>query len=98
MTPNNPLISIIIATYNCSHLLKYAIQSVLNSTYNNWEMIIIGDCCTDDTESCITNFADKRIRFINLNENSGQQAKPNNVGVSLAKGKYISFLNQDSLK
>ena len=97
MTPNNPLISIIIATYNCSHLLKYAIKSVLNSTYNNWELIIIGDCCTDDTESCVANFEDKRIRFVNLKENSGQQAKPNNVGVTLAKGKYVAFLNQDDM-
>lgn len=94
---NNPLVSIIIATYNSSHLLKFAIQSVLDSDYSNWEMIVIGDCCTDDTADCVASYRDDRIRFINLEENSGQQAKPNNVGLSLAKGKYMAFLNQDDM-
>ncbi len=93
----SPLISIITATYNSSHLLRHAIQSVINSDYSNWEMIVVGDCCTDDTSACVAAFGDSRIRFINLEENSGQQAKPNNVGASLAKGKYFAFLNQDDL-
>lgn len=90
-----PLISVIIATYNSSHLLKYAIQSVIDSSYKNWELIVVGDHCTDDTEQTVASFNDHRIHFLNLDTNSGQQAKPNNVGMSLAKGEYISFLNQD---
>lgn len=93
----NPLISIITATFNSSHLLKYAIQSVMDSDYANWEMIIVGDCCTDDTAESVASFGDNRIRFINLEENSGQQANPNNVGTSMANGKYIAFLNQDDM-
>jgi glycosyltransferase involved in cell wall biosynthesis len=92
-----PLISIIIATYNSSHLLKFAIQSVLDSDYSHWEMIVVGDCCTDDTSETVASFGDSRIRFTNLEENSGQQAKPNNVGLAQAKGKYIAFLNQDDM-
>ncbi len=93
----NPLVSIIIATYNSSHLLKFAIQSVMDSDYSHWEIILVGDCCTDDTAECVSSFLDDRIRFINLEENSGQQAKPNNVGLTLARGQYVAFLNQDDM-
>lgn len=89
--------SIIMATYNSSYLLKFAIQSVIDGDYPHWEIIVVGDCCTDDTEACVLSFNDDRIRFINLEENSGQQAKPNNVGLSLAHGEYIAFLNQDDM-
>lgn len=92
-----PLVSIISATYNSSHLLKYAIQSVLDSDFQDWEMIVVGDCCTDDTEEVINGFSDSRISFYNLQKNSGQQATPNNFGLEKAKGKYIAFLNQDDL-
>jgi glycosyltransferase involved in cell wall biosynthesis len=93
----NPLISIIVATYNSSYVLRYAIQSVLDSDYQNWEMIIVGDCCTDDTETVVRSFGDSRISFTNLDENSGQQAKPTNVALGQVKGEYITFLNQDDL-
>lgn len=93
----NPLISIIVATYNSSYVLRYAIQSVLDSDYQNWEMIITGDCCTDDTEAVVRSFGDSRISFTNLDENSGQQAKPTNVALGKVKGEYITFLNQDDL-
>ncbi|MEX2567701.1 MAG: glycosyltransferase family A protein [Cyclobacteriaceae bacterium] len=94
---SKPLISIIIATYDASHLLKYAIKSALDSDYDNFELLVIGDCCTDDTEQCVASFEDSRIRFYNLEKNSGQQATPNNYGLKKAKGKYIAFLNQDDL-
>ncbi|MFT4856741.1 MAG: glycosyltransferase involved in cell wall biosynthesis [Algoriphagus sp.] len=93
----SPLISIIVATYNSSHVLRYAIQSVLDSDYQNWEMIIIGDYCTDDTESVVQSFDDSRIAFSNLDQNSGQQAKPTNVALGKVRGDYITFLNQDDL-
>jgi glycosyltransferase involved in cell wall biosynthesis len=92
-----PLISIIVATYNSSYVLRYAIQSVLDSDYQNWEMIVVGDCCTDDTEAVVRSFGDLRISFTNLDENSGQQAKPTNVALGKVKGEYITFLNQDDL-
>ena len=92
-----PLISIVTATYNASHMLQYAIRSVLRSNVTDWEMIIVGDHCTDDTEQVVAGFADPRIRFLNLATNSGQQATPNNVGVSMARGTYLCFLNQDDM-
>ncbi len=90
-----PELSIIIATYNSPHLLKYAIQSILDNDYSDWELLVIGDCCTDDTQELVHSFNDNRIVFKNLPENSGQQAKPTNVAFQMASGEYITFLNQD---
>jgi glycosyltransferase involved in cell wall biosynthesis len=92
---NKPRVSIITATYNSSHLLRHAIHSVLNSEFLDWELIVVGDCCTDDTEEVVKNFGDSRVSFFNLEKNSGQQATPNNFGLKKAKGEYIAFLNQD---
>ncbi|MBN7809730.1 glycosyltransferase family 2 protein [Algoriphagus sp. H41] len=91
----NPTVSIITATYNSSHLLKHAIRSVIDSDFQDWELIVVGDCCTDDTEATVLGFGDARISFYNLEKNSGQQATPNNFGLGKARGKYIAFLNQD---
>ncbi|WP_051287355.1 glycosyltransferase family 2 protein [Algoriphagus mannitolivorans] len=92
-----PQVSIITATYNSSHLLRHAIQSVLNSEYQDWELIVVGDCCTDDTEELVRAYSDSRIFFYNLKKNSGQQATPNNFGLTKARGEFIAFLNQDDL-
>lgn len=92
-----PIVSIVTATYNSTHYLNYAIRSVLQSDFDDWELIVIGDHCTDDTEDLVVSFNDPRISFVNLPENSGQQAKPNNVGVERARGEYLCFLNHDDM-
>lgn len=92
-----PLVSIVMATYNRSNILGYAIQSALASTLQDWELIIIGDCCTDDTAEVVAAFCDARIRFVNLELNYGEQAGPNNFGASLARGTYLAYLNHDDL-
>ncbi|MCE6989108.1 glycosyltransferase family 2 protein [Dyadobacter sp. CY323] len=92
-----PVISIITATYNRSNILVFSIQSVLRQTFSNWELIVIGDHCTDDTVSVVEDFGDPRITFINLEKNFGEQSGPNNVGLKQAKGTYIAFLNHDDL-
>jgi glycosyltransferase involved in cell wall biosynthesis len=93
----SPLVSIVVATFNCSHLLRHAIQSVLDSTFDDWELIVVGDACTDDTADVVDRFQDRRLSFVNLPENSGDQAAPNNRGIALSRGKYIAFLNQDDM-
>lgn len=92
-----PTVSIITATYNASHVLRYAVRSVLESRFQDWELIVVGDHCTDDTEAVVAAFADDRIRFVNLPVNSGQQATPNNHGIAMARGEYLCFLNHDDL-
>ncbi len=92
-----PRVSVVVATYNRSQVLKHAIWSVIESTFTDWELIVVGDCCTDDTEECVASFRDARIRFVNLPRHTGEQGGPNNHGVALARGGYIAFLNHDDI-
>ena len=92
-----PLVSVIIATYNRSNVLTYTIQSLLRSSFCNWELIVVGDACTDDTEEVVLGFNDPRIRFRNLENNVGDQCGPNNEGIRMARGQYIAFLSHDDL-
>ncbi|MGZ8729295.1 MAG: glycosyltransferase family 2 protein [Thermoanaerobaculia bacterium] len=91
------LISVVTATYNRSNVLRLTIESLRAQTFTDWEMLVVGDACTDDTADVVASFRDSRIRFTNLPRNSGDQAAPNNEGVRLASGEYLAFLNHDDL-
>lgn len=97
MNSSAPRVSVVTATYNRSNVLRYAIESVRASTLTDWEHIIIGDACTDDTAEVVASFQEPRLRFKNLEKNVGEQSGPNNVGCEMARGKYIAFLNHDDL-
>lgn len=92
-----PLVSVVLATYNWPSVLSYAIQTVLWQTFTDFELLIIGDCCTDHTEAIVRSFNDPRICWHNLPKNSGNQAGPNNAELELARGKYIAYMHQDDL-
>ena len=92
------MVTVVIATYNRAETLKYAIESVLWQTYQNFELWIIGDCCTDHTEEVVKSFShDARVNWYNLPTNSGYQSRPNNEGIRRSKGKYIAYLNHDDI-
>jgi hypothetical protein len=93
----SPAISAVIATYNRSHTLAYAIESVLRQTFADWELIVVGDACTDDTPEVVARYvaADPRVRFVNLERNWGEQSAPNNIGRSLARAPLIAYLSHD---
>jgi len=93
----NPLISIIIPTYNWSSALKLAIKTALWQSYQNFEIIVVGDCCTDDSEQIVKSFNDSRIKWFNLEQNSGSQSIPNNFGIEKSKGEYIAHLGHDDV-
>ncbi len=92
-----PLVSVIVATYNRSRVLAHAIESVRRSTLTDWELLVVGDHCTDDTEAIVAGFADPRIAFVNLPANAGEQSAPNNEGLRRARGRYVAYLNHDDL-
>lgn len=95
---SGPLVTVVIATYNRAETLKYAIESVLWQTYKNFEVWVIGDCCTDHTEQIVQSFShDPRVNWYNLPQNSGYQSKPNNEGIRRSKGEYIAYLNHDDI-
>lgn len=97
MSAGSPTVSIITATYNRSAVLRYAIQSVLWQTFQDFEMLVVGDACTDDSADVVASFGDPRLRWRNLAENSGNQSGPNNAGLDLARGKYIAYLGHDDV-
>ena len=66
-----PTVSIIIPTYNRSHIIGRALQSVLNQTYRDFEVIVADDGSTDGTEAVVKEFNDERIRYIRHEENKG---------------------------
>ncbi len=97
MTSPAPTVTVIIATYNKSSALRHAIDSVLWQTFTDFELWVIGDACTDDTEEIVTAYGDPRVLWHNLPQNSGYQSAPNNEGLRRARGRYIAYLNHDDL-
>lgn len=92
-----PLVSIVTATYNWSEVLRWAIRSVRAQQYPRWELIVVGDCCTDDSEAIVESFEDKRIRWHNRDSNAGSQSLPNNDGIAMARGELVAYLGHDDL-
>lgn len=91
----NPSVSVVMATYNRSNVLRYALETVRWQSVRDWECLVVGDACTDDTAEVVASFEDPRIRFSNLAVNVGEQSGPNNEGCRLARGRFIAFLNHD---
>jgi glycosyltransferase involved in cell wall biosynthesis len=92
-----PKTSIILTTYNRAKLLPRAVSSVLNQSYKNWELLIIDDCSTDNTEEVAMKLfaGDSRVRYYRLSENHGSDSYPKNFGISKAEGEFICFLDDD---
>ena len=88
-----PLVSVVIATYNWSSVLRYAIQTALWQTYRSIEVLVIGDACTDDSESVAASFEDPRVRWHNLAENLGQPSRPERRG-SRARARRVCCVSR----
>lgn len=95
---NQELVSIIMPAYNCEDFIGETIESVLNQSYTNWELIIVDDCSSDNTANIIKEYAakDDRVRYFKNNSNSGAAISRNNA-VQQASGKYLAFLDSDDL-
>lgn len=92
----NPRVSVIIPSYNRAHLIGRAVQSVLNQTYKDFEIIVVDDASTDNTEKVVKSFSDERIRYAWHKENRGGAAA-RNTGIKIAQGDYIAFLDSDDI-
>ncbi len=92
----NPKVSVVIPTYNRAHLIGRAIESVLNQTYQDFELIIIDDCSIDNTDDVIKEFQkkDNRIIYLKHDKNKGGSAA-RNTGIKTSRGEYIAFLDSD---
>ncbi|HEX8154530.1 MAG TPA: glycosyltransferase family A protein [Thermoanaerobaculia bacterium] len=92
-----PRVTVIIATYNWSSVLPYSIGSVLRQTFADFELLVVGDHCTDDSAEVVASIGDARVRWINLPENTRHQSGPNNEGLRQARGELIAYLGHDDL-
>ncbi|WP_373921352.1 glycosyltransferase family 2 protein [Peribacillus muralis] len=95
---DSPLVSVITPSYNCSAYIKETIDTVLDQSYPNWEMIIVDDHSQDDSVQVIQSYEamDSRIRLIPLANNVGA-ARARNIAIKEARGDYIAFLDSDDL-
>lgn len=92
----DPKVSVIIPTYNRAHSLSQAIQSVLDQTYQNIELIIVDDGSKDNTAEVIKNFNDSRIKYFLHDANFGGSTA-RNTGIKNSTGKYLAFLDSDDV-
>jgi glycosyltransferase involved in cell wall biosynthesis len=93
----NELVSIIMPSYNTAKYISQSVESVLNQTYTNWELIIVDDCSIDNTDEIIKPYLeDGRIKYLKNEKNSGA-AVSRNYALREAKGKWIAFLDSDDI-
>jgi hypothetical protein len=86
--------SVVIPTYNRAESIGKAVQSVVEQTFKDWELIVVDDASTDDTQDMLSGFADSRIRVF-CNEQNRERSFSRNRGISEAQGRYICFLDSD---
>ncbi len=88
------LVSILMPAYNCEKFIRTAIDSVINQTYTNWELLIADDCSKDNTRAIIETYTDKRIKLYHNETNLGY-LKTSNKLFALSTGSYIAFQDAD---
>ena len=95
----NPKVSIVTPLYNSEKYIADTINSVIAQTFLDWEMLIIDDCSTDNSKYIVEQFttSDKRIKYFKTNFQSGHPTTPRNIGISMAKGRFIAFLDSDDI-
>lgn len=91
---NKALVSVIVPTYNRSHCLARTIQSVLDQTLSDWELIIVDNHSSDGTDDLVASYSDLRIKYLKIH-NDGVVAASRNKGIQAASGKYLAFLDSD---
>ena len=93
---HEPLVSVVLPTFNRAGLLGRAIQSVLDQTYRTLELLVVDDGSTDDTAAVVARIADDRLRYLSQPANRGQAAA-RNEGVRRARGEFVSFQDSDDV-
>ncbi|MGF6845052.1 teichuronic acid biosynthesis glycosyltransferase TuaG [Chitinophaga sp. W3I9] len=93
------LISVIVPVYNAEAYIADTIDSVLQQTYTNWELLLVDDCSTDNSASIIRAYVEKdnRIKYFKPAQNFGGPAGPRNMGIRASAGTYLAFLDADDI-
>ncbi len=91
----SPEISIIVCTYNRAHYLNKGIDSVLNQTFTNWELLIVDDGSSDNTFEIVNSYLDKYNNIRYLKHQNKKQCYAKNAGIQASFGRYITLLDSD---
>ncbi|MBE8954678.1 MAG: glycosyltransferase family 2 protein [Quinella sp. 2Q5] len=95
-----PLVSVIIPMFNSERYIADGLDSLLAQTFQNFEVVVVDDCSTDNSVEVVESFSERfgrRLHVLKLPKNSGTPNAPRNVGIQFARGKYIAFLDSDDL-
>lgn len=93
---HNPLVSIVFTSYNHAEYLQQAVESLLNQTYKNFQLIIVDDCSKDGSQSILKKYqSDQRVKLNLLEQNTGSYVKASNYGANQAEGEYLLFAQCD---
>jgi glycosyltransferase involved in cell wall biosynthesis len=95
MMQSKYLVSVIIPAYNAASFIEECINSVINQTYKNIEIIVVNDGSIDDTETILKSYTDKRLRIINQKNKGCSAAK--NKGLEFARGVFVQYLDADDI-
>lgn len=93
--PRNVSFTVVIPTYNRAALIPRTIQSVLGQKFTEFEVIVVDDGSTDDTETAVKKFQDDRLQYIKVD--NGERGRARNIGTDLSRGEYVTFLDSDDL-
>ncbi|WP_158288314.1 glycosyltransferase family 2 protein [Mucilaginibacter psychrotolerans] len=94
---NSPLVSVIMPAYNAQKYIAESIESVMNQTYTNWELIVIDDGSNDNTGNIIKQYKQQDARIKSISQQNSGQGNAKNAGIATSKGEYIAFLDADDL-
>ncbi len=97
MSEESPTVTVIIPTYNSSGTLRLSLETVLWQGFTDFEVWVVGDGCTDDSETIVSSFGDTRLHWVNLPANSGTPSMPRNEGLHRARGRLVAYLGHDDL-
>jgi glycosyltransferase involved in cell wall biosynthesis len=96
MRTNTPVVSVLMTVFNGEKYIYESINSIIEQTYKNWELLIVNDKSTDSTLKIIKQFKDKRINLINLKKKAGR-TKALNLGLNKCRGEYVAIQDSDDL-
>lgn len=95
-----PLVSVVIPMFNSAKFIAQTLESLVNQTMTDFEVVVVDDCSTDNSVEVVESFSERfgrRLHVIKLAKNNGAPAIPRNIGIQFARGKYIAFLDNDDL-
>lgn len=92
-----PRFSVVIATFNRGRHILPTLRSALAQTLDDFEVLVVGDGCTDDTGAVLEPWLGDRVRWLNLPRRGGSQSYPNNAGIEMARGGFVAYLGHDDI-